>query len=381
MPKTRSALLLRWPSAHFAWTLLLALVVAPGLAAGQKPATLTIDQIRDGLRVRHDKLKAHAQWYVSYHVAAENREGDLQFAWPYMDIVNGRKGGKLYSYCNDPGFQGNPPLERWMAYDKGVGVERTGMGVSITPGMNSWHILFNFYTDTLGIDTYEDVALAEVVVATQFNVRNEAWLPAVIDKNPGKYAVLPTLERVGGRDCHVVEYPGFDKIWVDPTQGFNVVQRELAWALGQPLRRRVQNLDAVEFPSPGIWLPKKQVVEQFCSLRDAKANWGKVAHRRVHDVRKLELVKVDDSLLEVPVPDGAAITDHIRKIEYGKILSDENPIQRSVEQSTPTWVSGTTTRSRDMIIWINAFILAGIVLYLQFHRITKERRSLYGHQA
>ncbi len=34
-----------------------------------------------------------------------------------------------------------------------------------------------------------------------------------------------------------------------------------------------------------------------------------------------------------------------------------------------------------MIIWINAFILAGIVLYLQFHRITKERRSLYGHQA
>ena len=365
--------------ARLLWLATLALAASTS-AVAQGPATLTLDQIRDGLRVRHEALKNHRLWYVSYHIGAENREGDLQFAWPYLDIVNGRKGGRLYSYSNDPGFQGNPPLERWMSYDKGVGVERTNGAVSIMPGMNSWHILFNFYTDTLGIDTYEDVAIAEVVTATQYNVRNEPWLPAVIDKNPGKYAVLPRLERIDGRDCHVIEYPGFDKVWIDAGRGCCVVQRELAWHLGQPLRRRLQNLDHAEFQPPGIWLPRKQVVEQFCSLRDTKANWGKVAHRRVHEVRKIELAKVDDALLEIPIPEGVAVTDHIRKIEYGKLPPSEDPIRQSVEQASPTKAIGTTAHSRDTLVWVNAFLLCGVVLVLQGRRVVKERRTIHGHQ-
>ena len=366
--------------AHPLW--LAALVLAASTSAtAQGPATLTLGQLRDGLKVRHEALKNHRLWYVSYHIEVENREGDMQFAWPYMDVINGRKGEHLFSYCNDPGFQGSPPLERWMSYDKGIGIERTRGAASITPGMNSWHILFNFYTDMLCIDTYEDVEIAEIVTATQYNIRNEPWLPAVIDKNPGKYVVLPRTERIDGRDCHVVEYPGFDKIWIDAERGCCVVQREFAWYLGQPLRRRIQNLDHAQFQPPGIWMPRKQVVEQFCSLKDAKANWGKVSHRRVHEVRKIEMANVDDALLEVPMPDGMVITDQIRKIEYGKLPPSEDPIGRSVEQARSADATGSTAISHNRLAWVNAFFLCGIVLVMQVRRVAKERRIIHGHQS
>ncbi|MHC5544459.1 hypothetical protein ACYOEI_40030, partial [Singulisphaera rosea] len=288
-------------------------------AEAQKAATSSLSQIEAGLARRKQALVDNKQWYASYRVSAENFTGDMQFAWPWIDVVNGRKGGRIFTYCSDPGFRGEAPLKRWCGYEDGVGVIRTNMGVDITPGLNSWHLIFNMYTDFLSINTYDGIELPEVVTATQYNVKNEPWLPEAIGRNRGHYRVLPSTEVVDGRPCHVVEYPGFDKIWVDVERGCSVLRRETSWYLDQPLRRRVENLDHIRIGPAGVWLPRVQVVEQFCSLKDLKENWGKVSHRRVHRITSLKLSDIDDSLLAVDVPDGALVTDHIRKLELIKL--------------------------------------------------------------
>src|SRR5262249_60825206 len=40
-----------------------------------------------------------------------------------------------------------------------------------------------------------------------------------------EYRVHPRQEQVAGAWCHVVEFPGVDKLWVDPAIGFSVRRR------------------------------------------------------------------------------------------------------------------------------------------------------------
>src|SRR5262249_45309928 len=151
------------------------------------------------------------------------------------------------------------------------------------------------------------VKSSELLTGSIHDPQTEPWLPEVIEKNPKIYVVLPELEVVDGRSCHVIEYPKFDKVWIDAERGFAVVRRETCWAEDYPLRRRITNLDHRFHAVPGLWLPQKQVHEQFCSPRDVKEHWGKVSHTRTHAVKSIDFEKIDDAMLEVKVPDGSLV--------------------------------------------------------------------------
>jgi hypothetical protein len=67
------------------------------------------------------------------------------------------------------------------------------------------------------------------------------------------YQARPQLEQVGGRWCHVLEYPGRDQLWLDVDRGCAVVARQLSY----PGLARVHRIEFSDFREllPGVWAP------------------------------------------------------------------------------------------------------------------------------
>jgi len=72
----------------------------------------------------------------------------------------------------------------------------------------------------------------------------------------GRYVVRPELDHLRGAWCHIFEYPGHDRIWLDLSAGCKIVAREI---LDPGSKRVVQRVDVLEYveADPGVWVPKK----------------------------------------------------------------------------------------------------------------------------
>jgi hypothetical protein len=93
--------------------------------------------------------------------------------------------------------------------------------------------------------------LAEREPPTAFG-EAQAVLPAIARSS--KYLVNPRQELVWGRWCHIVEYPGRDKLWVDCDQNCAILARELYEPKTWGLLQRVESTGHREIV-PGVWAP------------------------------------------------------------------------------------------------------------------------------
>ena len=99
-------------------------------------------------------------------------------------------------------------------------------------------------------------------------------LPEFLTKSLASYRVLPEPELVDGHRCWIVEWPGMDRIWVDPECGFVIRRRIYHWGPGKPLRCDVVQKDIREV-RPGLWIAFQQIVENYANpARSWRWRWG-----------------------------------------------------------------------------------------------------------
>jgi hypothetical protein len=109
--------------------------------------------------------------------------------------------------------------------------------------------------------------------------------------------VRPRQERVDGRWCHVLEWPGKDRLWLDTERGFVLLAREMFLGKWGALGQRFE-LGGHREVAPGIWLPS-----WIHNLRlDCEAPTEEGRRRRLIDAR-LEILRADVG----PVDDSAFV--------------------------------------------------------------------------
>ncbi|MDP9173831.1 MAG: hypothetical protein M3O30_08195 [Planctomycetota bacterium] len=82
-----------------------------------------------------------------------------------------------------------------------------------------------------------------------------------IARTPG-YVVRPMQEMSEGGWCHVLEFPGHDRIWIDTRKNCAIARREVLDPDSGEVIERIINHDLWE-AKPGIWAPKAISISQF----------------------------------------------------------------------------------------------------------------------
>lgn len=199
-----------------------------------------------------------------------------------------------------------------------------------------------FYTRNLSLNCAEYFAKSQGIDLAAVRKRyaddvDLPFLPDFLSENRSRYQILSAPEEVDGTLCWVVEWPGMDRISVDPTRGFTVPRRVFNWGAGKPARFEFHNTDYREV-KPGLWLPFKQVEERYASIiSERPAIWGKVASRSEYELLAVEFDKVPDSFFEVKLPPGTRVIDTVRHLKYTVAANDSAPFEAAIAQAKGAW--------------------------------------------
>lgn len=212
---------------------------------------------------------------------------------------------------------------------------------------NGWNIFEHWgYFQRLGLNIYRYIAETngidyQALTSMDENrgehaVVSRPMVPSCLEANAGKYLVHADKARIDDGFCWVVEYPGVDKLWIDPDKGFVVRKRIYHFGFGKPVWGAIHNSDYREI-KPGLWVPFTQVEDRYATMSyHPQSLWGKVLQEVTYEVDDFSLSKVDESLFDPRVKPGVMVWDSSRNIEYP--ISDANadpfagPISHGIAQ-------------------------------------------------
>jgi hypothetical protein len=106
--------------------------------------------------------------------------------------------------------------------------------------------------------------------------------------------VRPLQELVAGRWCHVLEYPGFDSLWLDTSRGCCLLRRDRSRKRGT-VANRIELSDHGEVTS-GVWLPRSIHVLAFDDAAPTVAARTRVVSESRFAVLELSANNVADSV-------------------------------------------------------------------------------------
>jgi hypothetical protein len=140
----------------------------------------------------------------------------------------------------------------------------------------------------------------------------DAWRPPQAESHPHYLhlaletrdcRVAELQDLVDGASCHVIEIPGGDRIWVDPSIGWAVRRREKYWpSMGK--KRAFYELTDYREEEPGIWLPRGLRRNVFAATTDANGDQDTRA-----DVERVEVNRAADTLFRFTPTPGTLIND------------------------------------------------------------------------
>jgi hypothetical protein len=179
------------------------------------------------------------------------------------------------------------------------------------------------YTRNLSLDAPKYIAKAIGADITEIRkIRSNMdytalpFLPEFLRENKSKYKVLAAREEIDGRPCWIVEWPGMDRFWVDPSRGYAVPRRIYCWGPGKPRRFEFRN-SAYREVKAGLWLPFALTEYIYASIHaEREAIWGKITAQVEYHVHSLEFDHVSQDLFDVRLPPGTRVTDMVRDFQY-----------------------------------------------------------------
>jgi hypothetical protein len=261
-------------------------------------ATLDLDAIIKGIEGGDVWLK-QKNWKVRYSNARTrvHPPPKTMVEWPDAEVVNARKNDWLFTHLRQPLVdRPNTVLDHWMLLRERKFTER--IGTNVVPGDDPKQMASYFwYPNALMRD--DMVTLLKVPkIAYLLDPELSKVLPLCLKVNKKEYKVRDKLEEIDGAQCHVVERPGHDALWIDAKYGFQVRQRTLFQKSGQPLTE----FRATDFRehAPGVWLPTRQLAVAFNFDSDPKEYRGRVRFVMTNTLLEASFKELPDDLFAVP---------------------------------------------------------------------------------
>lgn len=136
------------------------------------------------------------------------------------------------------------------------------------------------------------------------------FYPYCLQKIRGRYLfhVLPKQDLVDDHWCHVLECPGYEKLWVDPSIGCAIRKRErYTKTKGKPLLfQRHHSFRFIEGAS-GILVPTKFTGTYFAGPDDPPEFLGRPYLELILSVSRVSVNKVTDADFNVPLKPGTIV--------------------------------------------------------------------------
>lgn len=285
-----------------------------------KPAALSLDELKEGIRKRYKDLRALR---VVYHQSVRDiivttsaiREVDLEFAY------KGEK--RLASMSRSPKDGGATAGGAEIIAFDGESVRSlipvvTKPGVPMAfiqgPSGNGGYLDMDAYIQSLAIPL-SDRERTRVVKADYF-------MPDALDAADQTWTVSPTLEIVDGAECHVLQSLQRQSIWIDPSIGFAMRRREMHYRMRDkpmgewPLYMRISFRD-FEKASDSLWLPKAVDIVNYTRPDAPKDRWNLPGWSSSLRVKELMVNdRVADDVFHLSFPPGTNIHDTVRNHLY-----------------------------------------------------------------
>lgn len=203
------------------------------------------------------------------------------------------------------------------------------------------------------------------------------FLSEFMEDNKSKYSVKSKMENVDGAPCWVVEYPGMDKLWLDPKLGFSVRRRIFHWGPGEPRKFEIHNGDFREVEAK-LWLPFSQTIDKYASISsEGREIWGKVTSRLHYRVSELSIGDVPESAMDLPIPSGLLVVDQPRGIFYRVPAEGIDPFKGPNSAQWHTIVKKDGGMSvRYVLVAVNIIIIAIAISFFLWRRNRKLAKPL-----
>jgi hypothetical protein len=274
-----------------------------------KPATLTFDQLRDGVRQGRKELWALEVEYdyaqkddtdsrlMKFHFAMKGEKRRRE-NWGKDDKHSKQSYGQAYD---------GKQQEIW---------NRDTRMAAIRKERESW-MDNDFYVDALRLGVSEQERALGLSLTSLLDNRELVW------------RIGPTLETVDGAECHVLScnnfWAGPDRritFWIDPRIGFSMRFQEIH----RP-NRRTPNLDGplaarcyyrgFEMVPPGVYLPRKIEIAVYNPASAPQSMWNRISFTKSFNVTKLSVGQhVEDGLFRFVFPPGTRVMNRITNRYY-----------------------------------------------------------------
>jgi hypothetical protein len=110
------------------------------------------------------------------------------------------------------------------------------------------------------------------------------------------YSRVRTLqEEVDGRWCHVLEFPGYDRLWIDVEHGCALLARETHSQSTGALVQRIE-LGGHREVAPGIWMPARMRNIQFDHTSPNEEGRRRIYRDATHEILDVEVNRVEEGL-------------------------------------------------------------------------------------
>jgi hypothetical protein len=339
-------------------------------ARGQSPVPDDIERIIAGIKESHYRL-LHLPGGVALRYRLEVEQdsrnpvfvwqqglnGSLNVKWPQLRCrVEGPMSGYVVYKDGKYVTETRPTLrEANYNFETMAGVGRDGnlLGQVVNyrhafSAIMGFPLLMQFYVE---MDQY---------YVPGEELRTEYWLPNALEQQ--RYELGP-VEEVGGVPCRALRRPGLDTVWVATSHGHVVCKREYRYGAGKPLRERVYNLDLREV-APGLWLPTRQVKEEFDSAAE-----GRLRARYTLTVLGARVGAVTDEGVRVVLDEKVArIEDHIAGKFYGppgsKGHAFDDAVRRATDMNLAAPGKGAAGRLTLLLLSGNALLGLALIYFL-----------------
>jgi hypothetical protein len=353
-----------------------------------RPATMTVDEIAAGMARLDERFNANAHPYQVEYEKSARYFGLFDNGKPrgvVSRVTHARKGQKIFVHFknNDDADTINKNEEVWFAWDGKICGRKTGETIDYYSYLNP--VLLNYfeYFRDIDVDTYKhiDAPYSEdspIPSSQVFSEKQFDAQPRMLKENRSRYTLRPEQEQVDGAWCHVLEWPGFDVIWVDTNRSCITLRRE--YRVRGLLRSLRLNKDLKRF-SNGLWLPTltEQTTYVLPGMPPGRLKPGDVAYDQRIKLIGAKFDNVNDDVFKLPIrPDETLLVhDSIRHMSYVRHPAGTDPLDAALKEveTHTNWETWKSDRNRLLFI-VNA-CLVNLVLALSLVRwIAKDRSTV-----
>ncbi len=289
----------------------------PGGAASRQErnhGTLSREQVIRGVERNFAELQRMRTITVSYRLRYENVLGKPNYAFDEVHVRNVSQGEMYRTEINATMKSPHGPvgLHRASTWNAKYGMLLLDdESIVITKAVGDYAHYYRYYFDFL----CSSIGSARLRGPSRSSIASggDYWMPDALTRLAGEFRLERDLQTVGDAPCLVLDRPGRDRIWVDPTKDFSIVRRDFFYPGGQPLERTVYRNHK---QAGGYWFPMEIVREEFGTPDGPVELVNRVCHRKTIDQVKLSSDQVGDQQFALPIQQGSVVDDEVRGVRY-----------------------------------------------------------------